>query len=230
MTTDFLDDDLLAPEGNEDESSEELAADDIPQISDLNLTRMVRQKQELSSKMASAVEEMERLRRRQSELERERETIESLTGRQTDYEEGRRRSVAKLERGVVLLGKEEANAARMVELLASTREKFEESLEELRDIRDDTWSDEEFESELNAALATIENAEKSYDNAEAKISAVAWSGEDRAEASPLERAAARMADRPGFWYWLKVGVAVSLPLILVVVLLYAVHFYLMGLI
>ena len=48
------------------------------QVADLNLTRMARHREEVNTQMATAKVDIERMRRKQSELEREKQSMEEL--------------------------------------------------------------------------------------------------------------------------------------------------------
>jgi hypothetical protein len=82
MATDFFDDDLSQRRGAVKATAVgqgvdivgTVKHDEIPvrPISDLNLTRMAKHREEVNTQVASAKLEIERLRRKQTDLERER--------------------------------------------------------------------------------------------------------------------------------------------------------------
>lgn len=230
MGKDFFDEDLL-PEREPVNRSEEQDGVVVRQISDLNLGRMVRQKHEMASQIAGTASEIEKLRRRQNELEEERSQIQKLSERQSGYETGKKDVLEKLERGMVLLSKQEQDAARLAELLAATRRRFGETLSELREIDEDAWDDDDFEAELNRGLALVENARAVFKTAEARIEAERGPESLAPGVSALvDPVAPARREWPRFGYWLKVGVAVTLPLIAAAIILYVINYYLMGMI
>jgi hypothetical protein len=230
MTRDFFDDDLegsdLSGEGPRDESS------DVPvsTLSDAGLARMVKQKEEIATQVADAMGEIERLRKRQEDLEKERSGLESLGRKQEEYEQGKRDMIAKLGRSIILLEKEEAQAVRMGELLAATRSRFQESLTELSNIVEENWSNEDFENELNKGLVIVNEARRNYKKGLARIEASSWhKGVAGANGAPVfDRVTRELHAERNFASWLREGIAVSLPLIAVIVALFVFYLYWMG--
>ena len=241
MSTDFFDDDLLKDENSEggnrgsgrrepEAQAEPGSGFEIEPLSENSLGRLARQKEETSAQMAGAVKEIEQLRHRQETLEKERGELEELRRRQEQYERDKRDMVQKLGRSVVLLEKEERQAARMVELLSAMRDKFGETLEEINGIDEQGWSDEQFDEELNRALAIVEDARQTYRQALAKIDAADWrkgSG-NKAEGEIFEEAEEQAGVERGFGFWFKAGLAASLPLILVLAVLFALWVFFTG--
>ena len=75
---------------------------------------------------------------------------------------------------MIWVEKEEAQANRMVEILSETRARFKVMLDELRGIDEETWPDEDFQSELNKAMVAVEIANSDYKKSLAKIEAASW--------------------------------------------------------
>jgi signal recognition particle GTPase len=228
MAKDFFDDDLVGAGGR---SVEERDGVSILPITDASIGRMVKQKQELSNQVAGAVGEIERLRKRQESLEREKQDLEDLSSKQEEYERGKREIVDKLGRGLVLVEKEQGQAVRMVELLGETRERFRESLSELQKIDEDSWSDDEFQTELNRALVRVDIAREMYRKALARIDSAGWhkSGNDKKpESDVFVEARRELDDKKGFGYWLVAGLAASLPLIVIILIVFALWLYFTG--
>jgi len=221
MPKDFFDDDLADVGGGEDAPVEAPALLPNP-VSDVNLSRMVRQKNELGEQVAGATREIEQLRWRQGELDRERKRLEELARKQVDYEKGKQDVIERLSRNLIRLQKEEAEATRAVEVLSVMRERFKESLAEMQAIDEDGWAEPEFAAELDKALVRVENAGNVLNKGLAKVEAEGWH-------KPIGRAKARLlpdelphepVSRLGFGFWLKVGIAVSLPLAVVMIALF----------
>ncbi len=220
MSTDFFDDDLSSV-SDEQESPE------------TSVTRLARQKEQITNQVADTAEEIERLRMRQEELEHEKGALEELNRKQDEYERSKKDIIENLSRNIVLMEKDEVIANRMVELLSASRARFKDMLAEIRALREEHWGDGDFEEELDKALALIESARMEYSKAIAKIDAESWhkGGEGQASLRTLEEAGRGTLANKGFFFWLKVGVAVSLPLIVVILLLllgYVSRIWLMG--
>jgi vacuolar-type H+-ATPase subunit I/STV1 len=224
MSTDFFDEDLIkagaAGHGGSDE-------DPIPvqPVLGATLGKMAKKKEEMSSQVATAIQEIERLRMRQEELEREKNALEELTRKQDQYERDKMDIIEKLERTVVVMEKEESQAARMVELLSESRSRFKNTLTEIRAIDEDAWTDQNFNEELNKSAALIENARMDYKKSLAKIEAASWHtmSNEGAKAAGLDDAAFGGGGEKEFGYWVKIGFAVSLPLVLAGLLLFGLH-------
>lgn len=235
-STDFFDDDLIKQRdaarriklGPGDEPigtiGEIPSSDEVPvrPVSDFNLTRMAKHKQDLDDQVAQAMQELELLRTRQESLEQEKRGLEELRRKQGEYERGKREMVERFSQSLVSLEKDQTHAERVAELLGATRKRFRTMLEELQRINEEAWPEDQIRDELGKALAVLEDARMEYNKAVSKIDAVSGVGKKgAAEHQPAifeEGRPAREEDRT-FGYWLKVGLAVSLPLVVVLVVL-----------
>lgn len=188
-------------------------------LADLNLTRMARHREEVNTQVASAKVEIERLRRKQGELEREKQTMEDLLEKQVQYERGKQELIDKLSESVISLQKLEEHASRQVEIYSATRSRFSEFLEELQRINDAEWTDEVFREELNKAVVQIDVARKEFVKGQAAVEAaggpaVLFDGQrPRTSDGLLDEEA---ADSRTFGQWIQIGLAVSLPLIVTI--------------
>jgi hypothetical protein len=232
MGTDFFDDDLLESGAARRDEVDESNGVPIRSINEVNLSRLAKQRRELSTQVTGATTEIERLRQRQEELEKERESLQHLTRKQEEYERTKRELIEGLERGIILTEKEQAQATRMSELLDETRSRFRETLAEIRTIKEEEWAEEEFQGELDRAAAIVDSAAKTYRKALAQIDAVSWGGSavGQAAAEPLGELSRESAVPRSFSFWLKVGLAVSLPLILALCAFFVAYLVFMGII
>ncbi|MFC1497452.1 hypothetical protein ACFLS1_03125 [Verrucomicrobiota bacterium] len=216
MSADSYDNDLLGASRGHGEGIEETNGVPVRSISEDSLNKMAKQREALSNQVVGATEEIERLRMKQNELEKEKTALESFAKKQEEYEKGKLEMREKLERSMVLVEKEQIQAVRMNELLSETRALFNDTLSELENINEDKWTDDNFEAELNRGLALIDSARMDYRKALAKIDASSW------HKSSVKKEVNRMVDEAdealsaekSFGYWLKVGFAVTMPLIL----------------
>ena len=241
--TDFFDDDLLQRRGSAErvkmglgdqpamEASKSLGAPDAPlsEVSDFNLTSMARRQKEMEGQSAKAVEELERLRLRQEALERERRQLEEVRQKQANFLGGREDLVQHLNKSLLSLEKEEIHAEQLATLLGGTRKRFKELLEDLRSIDEESWAQDQFREELNMSLDRIEEARMEYNKALARIQAVSGGGsaEVAAPAPVVYEREERNENTKGFSHWFLLGLAASLPLIVVLVLC-MVFFYLIN--
>ena len=239
--TDFFDDDLREStkkiglsqsSGTVGVIGDSNASDDIPvrPVSDFNLTRMAKHKQEVDGRVATAMQELEKLRSRQEDLEREKRELEEIRRKQDDYDRGKREMMDRLTQSIVTLEKDEVQAERLVELLSTTRKKFKNMLAEIEDLRDESWPEDHIRDELNRALVVLDEARVEYNKSMSRIEAVSDSAP--AQESKLhnpvifEERPAYHEEEKGFGHWLKVGFAVSLPVSITLIVLAAVMIFL----
>ncbi len=240
MGTDFFDDDLV----REREAALKIKLDgesggprdghipssrDFPNrpVSDLTLTHLARHKQEVAEQMVDKSQELDRLRARQDELERERRALEEMRQRQEAFDSGRRELKDRLNESLVRLEKEAVQTERLGQLLEETRRLFRERLDEISALNEEEWTDDRLLEELNRALVLLDNVRADYNKALAKIEAIHPLG--AGAAAPIapglsfpETGGGSTAPGQGFGYWFRAGLAFSLPLmVLLVVLLLA---------
>lgn len=225
MGTDFFDDDLgqrrgaikTANLGGASEGVVSVKSDEIPvrPISDLNLTRMARHREEVNTQMATAKLQIERLKQKQGEMEREKHMLEDMLEKQEQYERGKQEMIDRLTESMVSLQKMGEHAARQAEIYWTTRERFNSSLEELQKINDSEWADEAFRDELNKAVAHIDSIRAEFVKAQATVEAVGGPVKlfDEQRQKPDLDSGDEFAQPKGFGHWFKVGFAASLPLI-----------------
>lgn len=253
MSTEFYDDELARErekalkikfEGDRDHGPRDgyiPSSRDVPgrPISDLTLTPLARQKQEVSEQMVDKAQELDRLRARQEELERERRTLEELRAKQERFDHERRETKKRLNESLVRLDKEQQQSERLIQLLDETRRLFRERLGEVEEIDEQSWEDARVPDELNKVLALLEDVGTEYHQALAKLDAVApGRGGDRAAAASTageegqgfwQKTGGWPAGCPvGFSGWFRAGVAFTLPLIValaVLVVIYGMFFW-----
>lgn len=224
MGTDFFDDDLTkvkertAQEERESHPGAARAEESSP-------GRLARHKEDLAGKVSMSSNELERLRRIQGELERQKAGLESLSRKQEEYERGKQEMIEKFDRSLILIEKEEVQATQLAEIMSSMRQRFRDTLGELREINEDRWPEDKVPDELNKALAVLDDAREVYKKGLAKIEASGWqnAGTKRPDAQSYDSGADDQGALNGFGYWFKVGLAVTLPLTAVLVVLFVVY-------
>ncbi|MFO7535531.1 MAG: hypothetical protein R6X19_07605 [Kiritimatiellia bacterium] len=224
MAKDFFDQDLVearavrsapppsAPEGG--------TTNDLPArtISDLNLTRMAKYREQRVSQQAESAKEMESLRRKADDLERERRTLEEETRQLDRFEQSRREVSERLEQALVMLETHEMQAIRLTELYAGTKHRFKELHESIRAIKEGEWDEARVREEINRAVVVIDEARKEYGKAMARLEAAESGSPGGGQgAAPALGAGGVAAETHGFLYWVKTGFAFFLPLMAFVV-------------
>ena len=246
MGTDFFDDDLVrereaalkikldGESGGAKRDGHIPSSRDLPSraVSDLTLTHLARHKQEVTEQMVDKAQELDRLRARQEELEKERRLLEEMRKKQEAFDAGRRELKERLGESLVRMEKDQLQAERFAQMLDELRRAFRVRLDEVAALNEAEWTDETLLDELNKALATLEDIRSDYNKAMAKLDAVRPQG--TANAAPSVRPLAfggESGSAPdaaqGFGYWLRSGLAFTLPLmaLLVILLLAWMAFY-----
>ena len=235
--TDFFDDDLgkqrdaarrikLGGGGEPSEVVGEISsADDVPvrPVSDFNLTRMAKHKHEVNEQVASAMQELERLRKRQEDLEREKKDLEDLRRKQEEFERGKREMIERLNQSLISLEKDEIESQRLSELLGETRKRFKAMQADIDKVSEENWPENQIREELNKAVVILEDARLEYNKSMTRIEAVSNDSKKvTTESRPVifeESGLHREVEKP-FAFWVKVGMAVSTPLVLTIVIIF----------
>jgi vacuolar-type H+-ATPase subunit I/STV1 len=210
-------------------------SDDVPvrPVSDFNLTRMAKHKEEVSAQVAHAMEELERLRVRQEDLEREKRDLEELRRRQQEYEQRKAEMLGHLGQSLVKLEKDQLQAEQLGELLRSTLSRFKVLQSEISAIHEDRWPESQVREELAKALTLLDETRVEYNKAFSRINALQSEGRaPAADHQPVifEEHPPGGAPNSSFGHWAKIGLAASLPLIVtMVVLAILILLYQMGL-
>ncbi len=223
MANDFFDEDLVGAKRVTEEGKKVQASNAArTPLSAAGQTRMHRQKEELTTQVADAVKEMEELRMRQEQLERERNNLQDLARRQDDYEEAKAEIIAELSRSILHLERDEQQANRYAELMSVMRDRFKDTLEDLRGINEAGWSKEAFQTELNKAVVLVEEARSIYRKGIAKIDAENWHQVQEGAAPPsvLARHEGLGGLPRRFGFWFKAGLAFSIPMIVIALLVF----------
>lgn len=238
MGTDFFDEDLV----REREAALKIRLDgesggsprdgfipssrDLPNrpVSDLTLTHLARHKQEVTEQMVGKAQELDRLRARQEELEKERRMLEEMRKKQEAFDVGRRELKERLSESLGRMERERLQADRLSQLLEETRRVFRERLDEVEALNESEWTDENLLAELNRSLGLLENVRADFNKAMAKIEAIhpRTSAVEGPVSRPLtfeQPSDSAAMGTQGFACWLRAGLAFTLPLIVTVVAL-----------
>lgn len=193
--------------------------DDLSEpISDLSIGRLARYRQEVSSNMMEAVSELEKLKIRRELIEQRKTELEELEQKQLDYERGKHEMIDHLNEGIVVLEKKEIQTTQLTELIKATRDRFRESLDELESIDEESWEDDRFREDLYKALVIVDDARMEYNKALAKIEVLEGSDEALLEHGRQQGPTTVVNEPRSFGYWVKVGFALTLPLVILAAL------------
>lgn len=199
-------------------------------VADLNLTRMARHKKELDEQAAQALQELEKLRKRQESVESEKRNLETLRRQHDDFDRGKREMTDHLQRSLVILERQEAEAQRLSELYNATRARFKQLLASVQALNEESWPDDQIRDELNKSIGVIEEVRMEYNKAMARVEAERNTGgpadskSSRTSAVLFEEGAHHEEPEKDFMHWLKVGAAVTLPLVVLIAVALIVYF------
>ncbi len=234
--TDFIDDDLIQRRDKVKEVRMGMERDVVPVSAmpksepasgeELNLTPLAKRKEEINSKMATKLDELERLRSRQDALEKEKSALESLRNDQEKYEAGKREMIDHLEKSLISLEREDVVLNQRLALLTDTANRFKGMLKEMREFSEEQWPADSagLRDELNRTLNIIDNVRKEYNRSCVRLEAARETKGQETLANQLliDEADALARQQRGFGDWLKIGFAASLPLIIMLAILLAV--------
>ena len=165
---------------------------------------------ELGDQVQQVRAELESLKQKQEEIEKEKSRLEELKRRQDELDSGRSDMLDKLTRSLVVVQREIEETQQRVEQMHAIFNSFTQHLRQLEAINARSWNNADLPRELSKALSSVEDARAEYVKAQAKLAAETRSVEQPAMQS-LEGDYAMYEER-GFLYWLKSGLAFTLPL------------------
>ncbi len=171
---------------------------------------------EVDRKVVEAQQKLAELKRAQDNLERERASLEELRRRQSEFQTGRQEMIHNLTRGLGLLEEAEFNTRRDAEQMVKTIADFRDALAKIEAVHDESWTKENFSTELTRGLTAIENARMEWNTARLKLPALSPEAlkKSEVETAPSQPAASPLASL-GFGQLCKIGLAMTWPLVLV---------------
>jgi septal ring factor EnvC (AmiA/AmiB activator) len=168
----------------------------------------------LDDQVQKAQEQLIQLKRQQEQIEKQKRELEELSRRQEQFQQGKAEMIEHFTRALVILERQIYDAQKRVEQLRSINESFVQHLAIIEAINPKSWENSDINKELNRALSAIDDARTEYGRSRAIISAE--TNEDVLPATSSSSGAAGLYNQPAhdFIYWLKSGVAFTLPLVL----------------
>jgi chromosome segregation ATPase len=167
----------------------------------------------LDDQVQKAQEQLIQLKRQQEQIEKQKRELEELSRRQEQFQQGKTEMIEHFTRALVVLERQIYDAQKRVEQLRSINESFLQHLGTLESINPKAWENTDINKELNRALSAVDDARTEYTRSRAVISAETNEDVLAATNAPADmRGYAQEAPRD-FLYWLKAGVAFTLPLL-----------------
>ncbi len=165
--------------------------------------------EDLGEEVQKTNTELEKLKRQLEDIEKQKIRLEELKRRQDELENGRIEMIDKLTRSLGTVERETEDAQKRLELLSQIQNAFTQHLRYIEAINSKAWGANELPKELSKALSAVEDARADYAKALPKISVDVPSDSAAPAAYDAEYG---YAEERGFNYWLKSGVAFTLPL------------------
>jgi hypothetical protein len=167
----------------------------------------------LDSQVQRAQEQLISLKRQQEQIERQKRELEELSRRQDQLQTGRSEIIEKLTRSLVVVEREEYEAHKRAEMLKNVRESFGQHLQYFEALDLKGLEGPELTRELTRALSALDDANADLKSSYPKIEAAG-------APSVAYEANADTGSNAEFLHWLKIGVAFTLPLTFIGLLLF----------
>lgn len=113
-------------------------------------------------KVKAAQEQLIDLRRRQEEIERQKQHLENLRQKQERFVNGKRELLEKVSRANGHVERELDDAQNRADELRITHEEFSRHIEVLKSLQPEKWHRTEVDQELESALGAIDEAEQGF--------------------------------------------------------------------
>jgi phage-related tail protein len=167
----------------------------------------------IDSQMQKAQEQLLQLKRQQEQIEKQKRELEELSRRQEELEQGRAEMTDKLTRSLVVLEREAYNTQKRLEQIRTIRESFGQHLELIEAIDPKSWNPSDLHKELSRALSTVDDARTEYAEQRSRLQASDEDGGDMSLPAAMSDISALGSER-SFFHWLRIGIALTLPLII----------------
>ena len=175
-------------------------------------------REEVDIKVTEAQQKLAELKRAQEELERERAALEETRRRQSEFQTGRAEMMQHLTRGLELLEKAEFDARRDAEQMKLVIAEFHTACRNLEAVQQETWTKDNFPTELSRALAAVENARMEWNAARLRFPILSGPSAQPAEASAKPAPAPSLFEGRSLGELCKLGLALTWPLATVALL------------
>ena len=183
---------------------------------------------ELKDEYEEAQHQLVELRQREEMVRRQAEELEELAYKEEEFTRGRLEMIEQIEEYLDLLDREAAEARHMAAECQDAQQRFHHHLNTVRNLRPEAWKREERIVELDRALRQIEDAESELTHRLPLLEHVRGQSprvkSDFGErGDPVGGSAPFQSD---FLFWLKAGIAFTLPLMTLLVVISILLFYL----
>lgn len=173
----------------------------------------------LDSQVQKAQEQLISLKRQQDVIERQKRELEELSRRQEQLQAGRAEMIDKFTRALVIVEREEFETQRRVQMLSNVKESFSLHLQYFESLDLKGVEGQDLSKELTRALSALDDAKAEYTRTIPRIGSAESDGADMASEFGHGNVTHGMGGHD-FGYWLRAGMAFTLPLVVVGLLVF----------
>jgi uncharacterized protein YciI len=168
----------------------------------------------IDEKVQQAEQQEQALKRQLETIEKQKRELEELGRRQELLTTGRNDVADKLTRALVIVERETMDAGKRLELLQTVHASFAQHLENIEGINPKSWGEGvDINKELTRALAAVDDARGEYNRSFPRVSAIPEHAAAETSAGTGDQADYSSGDGRDFLTWMKMGLAFSIPLI-----------------
>jgi len=178
--------------------------------------------EQLGDQVQKAQEQLIHLKRQQEQIEKQKRELEEMARKQDQLQHGKAEMIEHFTRALVVLERQAYDSQKRVEQLRATHESFVQHLDAVEAINPRNWDSLDINKELNRALSAVDDARAEYQRSRAVIDAETSleTLAPEAQSSGCEGGGATEISGD-FLHWLKIGLAFTLPLLILGMLLLA---------
>ena len=172
--------------------------------------------EDLNDEYQQAQDQLRQLRQQEEQIRRQAEELEELTQKEAQFKEGRAAATRQLTKYLSILDEEATEAQRLAEECGAAHERLESHLSHINALRPETWSRADRKAEIARALSYVEAAEEELDDVTSLVNSFGKKSSGLFQLKSHHRRPASsggMSHQQDFGYWLKSGLAFSLPLV-----------------
>ena len=168
---------------------------------------------DVKAKIREADAEMEAIRQRKEEFERQKQHLENIRHKQELFGKGKREMLERLTQDTMKLEGELYHVKKLAQELDEASENYSSHLDALRALQSDRWQGPQIEQELDLALSVISEAEADHAKWSRRLRTLRPEVVEQSPAAEQEEAAAPLQASDDLLMWAKRGFAFTLPLI-----------------
>lgn len=171
--------------------------------------------EDLNDEYQQAQDQLRALREQEEQIKRQTAELEELTQKEEQFKTGRAEVSEELSEYLSILDRESAEAQRIAKECAAAHERLESHVSNINALRPETWSRADRKAELARALSYIEAAEDELDTLAPLVNSFGKKGGGlfKVKAStPKPFPTSPSVPQGNFTYWMKAGLAFSIPL------------------